>query len=192
MAFPLFCDRCGADYPERRSMSAFGLLGLPLQFEQDTDALDRCEVMLSQRLHPDLWSARSEAGARKALLAQSAVNEALGAIRDPFVRAETLLTIYRLDRTDDLGSTQALPTPFLIEQLELQEEIVEGVDPERKRELSRLIRSELSALRSTLSEAFSAFESGQHDTALGTAREAADRSRYWRNAQRSLRGEVPQ
>ena len=33
MAFPLFCDGCGMHYPERKRLSAFALLGVPVRFE---------------------------------------------------------------------------------------------------------------------------------------------------------------
>lgn len=186
MAFPLFCDQCGTDYPERRGMSAFGLLGLPRSFDVAQDELDRRELLLAQRLHPDRWQGKGDRLHKRALMAQSAVNTALGKVMDPFVRSETLL---------DLGEVEVpnakLPTPFLVEQLELQEEIEDGVDRARKRELKKQVRGQLSELRAKLATAWIAVEAG-NDDALTTVRDVVDRSRYWRNADRALRGQAPE
>ncbi len=188
MAFPLFCDHCGTDYPERQRMSPFGLLGLEADFDLAEDDLDGRELLLAQRLHPDRWQARGERLHRKALLAQSAVNEALEAVREPFARAVVLLDL--LAEGADVPRTK-LPTPFLVEQLELQEEIEDGVDNARKREMTKEARGALEALRQQLSEGFTAASDPATGEQLAALREAIDRSHYWRNVQRALRGRAP-
>jgi DnaJ-domain-containing protein 1 len=186
MAMPLFCDGCGVDYPERRRMSPFGVLGLTQTFDLADDDLDRIETLLAQRLHPDRWQARGDRLHRKALLAQAAANEALAAVRDPWARGDTLLGLQ--SEIDDLPRTQ-LPTAFLVEQLELQEEVDDELAPARKRELTREVRAALKALRDDLAEAFAVLEVGEDRiAAMSRARELVDRSRYWRNVQAALRG----
>ena len=183
MAIPLFCDSCGVDYPERRRMSPFGVLGFPTAFELADEDLDRAETTLAQRLHPDRWQARGDRLHRKALLAWSAVNEALAAVRDPWTRGDTLLELQ--PGIDDLPRAQ-LPTSFLVEQLELQEEVEEQLDPARKRELTRQVRGALEELRAELVEAFASMGDDRL-AAMSRARELLDRSRYWRNVQAALR-----
>ncbi len=180
MAVPLFCDHCGTDYPERRRMSAFAVLGLPAQFDLDGDELDRRELALGKRLHPDAWQGRGDRLAKRALLAQSAVNEALKAVRDPFDRARALLEL-----AGDGDGKSVMPPAFLMEHFELQEEIEDGVDGARKRELTKRARTELRALREELA---SAFAGGGDAEAV---RRAVDASNYWRNVQRALRGDGP-
>lgn len=188
MAFPLFCDHCGADYPERQRMSPFGLLGLPASFDLPDEDLDGRELKLAQRLHPDRWQARGERMHRKALIAQSAVNEALKAVREPFGRAVVLLEL--IADGAEVPRTK-LPTPFLVEQLELQEEIEEGVQGARKRELTAEARAALKALRERLSAGFVAATEPPTTEQLAALRDAIDRSHYWRNVQRALRGRAP-
>jgi molecular chaperone HscB len=191
MAMPLLCDACGVDYPERRRMSPFGVLGLPQSFDLDEDALDRLETNLAQRLHPDRWQGRGDRLHRKALLAWSSVNESLAAVREPWARGDTLLGLQ--PEVDD-GSVERvqLPTSFLVEQLELQEEVDEQIEPGRKRELTKQVRAALKQIKVALAEAFAALEAAeapkQRADAIVAAYDALDRSRYWRNVQQALRG----
>lgn len=199
MLTPLFCDSCGVDYPERRGMSPFGILGIEARYDLAPEVFDEIEIQLAARLHPDKWQARGERLHKKALLAQSAVNEALKAVQGPFRRAEVLLK--GMDWLDDLpGGADAirvkLPTSFLVDQLELQEEIESGVSPERKRALTKQARSELKDLRATLADCFSALSNSsdlsQRAELATEIQGSVNRSRYWRNIQLSLRGSVPQ
>lgn len=185
MAFPLFCDQCGADYPERRGMSAFGLLGLARTFAIEPAEIEARELLLAQRLHPDRWQGRGDRLHKRALLAQSAVNEALGKVTDPFTRSSTLLELQ-----DEDPVHPPLPQAFLLEQLELQEEIEDGVEPARRRELRKAVRSELKALHGALEDAWARAEAGDAG-ALPAIQDLVDRSRYWKNAEVALRGQAP-
>ncbi len=194
MAFPLFCDACGADYPERSRMSPFGLLGLSRVFDIPDGEFERRELQLARRLHPDKWLSRSDRLHRKALLAQSAVNEALGAIRDPFRRAETLLRLTNEHRDGALEAAgKRLPPGFLIDQLELQESIQDGLDDQARKGLKKQARRELKALHATLAADFDALttaddSSPTRTTLLENIASVVSQSRYWRNTQAALRG----
>ena len=148
--------------------------------------MDEREVLLSKRLHPDKWQAKGDRLYRKALLAQSAVNEALKAVREPFQRALTLMAMH--PEADSIPKT-VMPTTFLMEQLEIQEEIEDGVDGARKRELTKLARTELKALRAQLAELLAPEEADV--AALTQVRATVDRSHYWRNISKALRGTAP-
>jgi len=192
MVVPLFCDGCGADYPERRAMSPFGILGLELTYRLAEDRLDTLESQLATRLHPDRWQGKGESLHRRALMAQSAVNEALEAVRGPIRRAETLLGL--LPDAPEAGeeTRPRLPTSFLVQQLELQEEIERGLESARKKELAKWVRLELKKLDESLESGFDALETcsakEDREATIGEVQSALDRSRYWRNIQRSLRG----
>mgnify|MGYP002634098165 CR=1 FL=1 len=199
MAVPLFCDHCATDYPERRGMGAFAILGLPQRWDLDEDALDAVELRLATRLHPDRWTTRGDRAHKHALLAWSAVNVSLGALKDPFDRADTLLRA--TDEWELLADDKvALPQAFLLEQLDLQEELEAPLTEERRSVLQRTVRHELRELRRVLGGHFEVAESASHAgsaagdariTALRAARAVVDKSRYWRNAQRTLRGDAP-
>lgn len=198
MAIPLSCDHCGANYPERRAMGPFSVLGLEARWDLPEELFETRETTLAQRLHPDRWQGKGERQHKRALIAWSAVNEALEKTRDPFARAETLLEATH-EWDDALSGKTTLPQAFLIEQLELQEEIQDGVDRDRKKALNKTIRHELKELVRQLAGHFEVIEATEHaGSAAGDARLAAlkgakavvDRSRYWRNARRALRGDA--
>ncbi len=194
MVMPLFCDSCGVDYPERKRMSPFGLLGLPQSHAVDLNELEQREVKIARRLHPDRWQGRGERLYRRALVAQSTINESLGLLRDPFVRASTLLNL-RCEADEAEAVDTKLPQGFLIEQLELQEAIEEGLPASRKREVKKQVRGELATLQEAIVEAFEKLEAEPSDdeqqAACEAIRDAVARSRYWSNVRTALRGQGP-
>ena len=183
MAFPLFCGACGMDYPERRGMSAFALLGLPQEFAIKEEELDSKELEFARALHPDAHQSKGELVHRRAVLAQSAANAALSALRDPFSRGESLLALSAEARTQGLDRPGKLDKSFLIDQLTLQEELAEGISEERRRELLKKSRNESKSITKRMAEAFA---SGK----LEDVRRALDESRYWRNVGRIAQGQA--
>lgn len=195
MAVPLFCDHCGYAYPERRGMSAFAILSLPASFALSEEQIESRELELTRRLHPDRWQQKDSRLHRQALIAQVAVNEALEAIREPIQRGETLLALQAAELSEQLQAEHRPDQSFLLEQLELQEEVRNTLEPTRKREIKKRIRSELTDLTGQLSVCFSSFESANEATpreqVVAQALRFLGEARYWRNLQRTLRGEAP-
>lgn len=197
MAVPLFCDHCGTNYPERRAMGPFTVLGVQERWDLDDDLLDQRELTLAARLHPDQWQGKGERKHKQALLAWSAVNVALEAIKDPFDRAMTLVEASEEHGDGLLGDARKdIPQDFLIEQLELQEELESPVSDERRKVLNKQIRRELRELKRQLAGHFEIVDATAHaGAAAGEARIAAlrgaravvHRSKYWRNARQALR-----
>ena len=170
MAIPLFCDHCGTSYPERRGMGPFSVLGLPETWGIDDDVFDQRELTLASRLHPDKWQGRGDRTHKRAQLAWSAVNEALAKTKDPFARAETLLTT-----PGEAPPKAQVPQMFLMEQLELQEEIEGGVGGDRRKILNKTIRRELKELRRQLAGHFEILEAaGGAGSAAGDAAASAE------------------
>jgi len=195
MVLLLFCDHCGVDYPDRKHLSAFSVLGLQPRFTLEDETIESLELELARRLHPDKWQHRGERLHRKALLAQSAANEALEAIREPFDRGDSLLLLQEEVLAGQLDGNNVLPQDFLVEQLELQEEVSDGLPPDRKRALRARVRSELATLRSELDDHFQNLEQTGDGSyrldVLKDARACLDRARYWRNLRRALKGPTP-
>jgi molecular chaperone HscB len=100
----------------------FALLGLPVGYDVDPAALERAFFERSKAVHPDRV-AGAPAAERVAALARSrALNDAYQLLRKPALRAEYLLA--RAGVT--IGDNERLDPTFLMEILELREELAEA------------------------------------------------------------------
>jgi molecular chaperone HscB len=101
----------------------FERLGLPRRFRLDAAELERNYLAKSREVHPDFT------GNDPVSLAESAaLNEAYSTLRDPFRRAEYLLT---MEGGPLAGEAKQMPPEFLEEMLDLRmriEEVKEGPD----------------------------------------------------------------
>jgi molecular chaperone HscB len=109
---------------ERASSSndAFGLLGLPAQFNLDPKLIEQAFHDRSKELHPDRF-AQAPAAERVAALSKSrALNDAYKRLKSAVGRAE-----YLLERAGvSIGDNERLDPAFLMEILELREELAEA------------------------------------------------------------------
>jgi molecular chaperone HscB len=104
-------------------MTHFERLGLPRRFRLDAAELERNYLARSREVHPDFT------GNDPASLGESAaLNEAYATLRDPFRRAEYLLTVEGGPSANDV---KQMPPEFLEEMLDLRmriEEVKHGPD----------------------------------------------------------------
>jgi molecular chaperone HscB len=106
------------------SADHFALLGLPPRFRVDAAELDRTYRALQSAIHPDRHAAASDADRRLALQASARVNEAYETLKTPAARGEYLLA---LEGVASLAETDtAMPSDFLVEQMERREAIDEA------------------------------------------------------------------
>ena len=139
---------------ERASSSnsdAFGLLGLPARFDLDPQLIERAFFDRSKELHPDRF-ANAPAAERVAALARAtALNDAYKTLKKPIARAE-----YMLARAGvKIGDNERLDPAFLMEILELREELAEARAAGRTSEIERLCGT-MQARRKTAVEALPA------------------------------------
>ena len=116
------------------SSNAFELLGLPAQFDLDPRAVERAFHERTKELHPDNFPG-APAAERVAALSQSrALNDAYQTLKKPVPRAE-----YLLERAGvTIGDNERLDPAFLMEILELREELAEARVAKRTSEIARL------------------------------------------------------
>lgn len=109
---------------ERASSSndAFGLLGLPAQFNLDPKLIEQAFHDKSKELHPDRF-AQAPAAERVAALSKSrALNDAYKRLKSAVGRAE-----YLLERAGvSIGDNERLDPEFLMEILELREALAQA------------------------------------------------------------------
>jgi molecular chaperone HscB len=115
-------------------IDAFDLLGLPERYDLDTAAIESAFFAKSRELHPDRF-ATAPADERVAALSRSrALNDAYQTVKKPVARAEYLLARAGVV----IGDHEKLDPSFLMEILELREELAEARVAKRTSEVEAL------------------------------------------------------
>ncbi len=115
-------------------LDAFDLLGLPERFDLDAAAIESAFFAKSRELHPDRFVS-APADARVAALSRSrALNDAYQTVKKPVPRAEYLLARAGVN----IGDNERLEPSFLMEILELREELAEARAAKRTSEVESL------------------------------------------------------
>jgi molecular chaperone HscB len=122
------------------------------------DALEKAYRNIQSQVHPDRFAHAGDAERRASLQWTTRVNEAFQVLRNPVSRAKHLLELHGVDVQFETNTQ--MPTDFLLQQLELREELEAGV---KKKDVSRLdgLRYRLSGekreledqIRSTIDQA---------------------------------------
>ena len=130
--------------------SAFELFGLQPAFALDLQALERSYRDIQSRVHPDRFAHAGDAERRASLQWTTRVNEAYRALRDPVQRARHLLELHGVDVAFETNTQ--MPTDFLMQQLELREELEQGIKEKDLRVLDSL-KARLKAQKKSLENA---------------------------------------
>jgi len=116
------------------SSDAFGQLGLPPRFDVDARQLEAAFFERSKELHPDRFATAPAAERVAALSRSRALNDAYQLVKKPVARAE-----YLLERAGvTIGDNERLDPAFLMEILELREELAEARVAKRTSEIEKL------------------------------------------------------
>jgi molecular chaperone HscB len=116
------------------SVDAFGLLGLPARFDLDPQVIERAFHDRSRDVHPDRFASAPAAERVAALSRSRALNDAYKTLKSPVGRAEYLLAQAGVT----IGPNERLDPAFLMEILELREELAEARAAGKLPEVSRL------------------------------------------------------
>lgn len=142
------------------SQNYFELFGLPAAFEIDRGRLQNEQRRLQADYHPDRHVNGSDRERRMSVQVASWINQAYETLQDPVKRSRYLLEISGAEMPDDSATTS--DTAFLMEQLELREEIEacrEGADGlERSRQVAARL---LSRFEELVDEFVTCFEAGE-------------------------------
>ena len=137
----------------------FERLGVPRRFDLDTAEIERNYLARSRELHPDYHQQSSTAQQRVSMEMTAALNEAYATLKQPFRRAEYLLS---LEGGPTAAEHKEMAPAFLEEMLELRMEIEvlrEGPpDSTGRREMEKQLRRRTDALIGDLRERFAALD----------------------------------
>lgn len=104
-------------------MDYFTLFGLPASYTLSLDPLAARYQDLQRQYHPDKFANGSAAEQLAAVQQSATINQAWQTLRHPLTRAEYLLSLHGFDLASEQHTVR--DTAFLMEQLELREELDE-------------------------------------------------------------------
>ena len=99
----------------------FELFGLDPAFGLDKQMLDTAYREIQSRVHPDRFAHAGDAERRASMQWTTRVNEAYRILRNPVQRAKHILELQGVDV--EFETNTQMPTDFLLQQLELREEL---------------------------------------------------------------------
>lgn len=118
------------------SKNHFQLFDLTPAFEFDLARLDQRFRELQAQVHPDKFSHAPDAERRLSMQWSTHVNEAYQTLKQPISRARYLLKMQGVDTQEETNT--AMPTDFLMAQMEWRETIGEAKDAADATELDHL------------------------------------------------------
>ena len=125
----------------------FELMGLPVAYAIDGEALERGYRALQSRVHPDRFATGSSAEKRVAMQWAARANEAYRTLRDPLARGRYLLQLRGVDTAEE--SNTSMPPDFLLQQMEWREAVVHAKAAREAGEL-RALATNIAAERKTM------------------------------------------
>ena len=99
----------------------FELFGLAPAFGLDKEVLEKAYREIQSQVHPDRFAHAGDAERRASLQWTTRVNEAYRTLKDPVQRAKHILELHDVDVAFETNTQ--MPTDFLLQQLELREEL---------------------------------------------------------------------
>jgi molecular chaperone HscB len=122
----------------------FELFGLDRQFALDRGAVDARWKDLQREAHPDKFAAQGAAAQRIAMQWSVRINEAYQRLKDPQKRAAYLCELAGF--AVNAHSNTAMPTTFLMQQMEWREAMDEAKSPEALEALADTVQSSRQAV----------------------------------------------
>ena len=130
----------------------FELFNLPVSFQIDPDLLAERYRAIQSSVHPDRYANAEKHELRLSLQYATLANEAVETLRSPLKRAIYLLHLNGIDITPE-DTSGAVDTDFLMQQIEMREELEDLADREDFAALGK-IRDEISKLILSLENDF--------------------------------------
>jgi molecular chaperone HscB len=151
------------------SQTYFELFGLNPVFDLDCSRLHAEQQRLLATYHPDRYVNASDRDKRVSVQVASWVNQAYETLRDPVKRSRYLLKVNGVNIPDD--STTTSDTEFLMEQIELREQVESCRHDADGLQRSEQIEARLTQRANELAAEFvSHFEISEFDKAMTSSR----------------------
>jgi Fe-S protein assembly co-chaperone HscB len=133
----------------------FATLNVPRKFAISNDELKQSYHKLMSELHPDRQSQKSSLEQQHAASGAAHVTHAYNVLTQPHERAVHMLEL--LDRPlEEASGSELVGTEFLMEMMELREDIASAADQEILVEMMKVNQARMEVLCETLADAFDA------------------------------------
>jgi molecular chaperone HscB len=126
----------------------FELFGLPPAFALDLSRLDAAYRDIQSQVHPDRYAHAGDAERRASMQMTTRVNEAYRTLKSPVRRAQYLLELNGVDVAFETHT--AMPREFLVEQMELREQLEEARDSSELDSIARELAADKRALEAQI------------------------------------------
>ena len=136
-----------------RLQNHFELFGLAPAYALESEALERSYRDIQSRVHPDRFAHAGDAERRASLQWTTRVNEAYRTLKDPVQRGKHLLELHGVDVAFETNTQ--MPTDFLVQQLELREELesaTAGKDASSLERMRARLRTQKQGLEKRIGE----------------------------------------
>lgn len=151
------------------SKNYFDLFGLEKKFSVPQEILDRAYRDIQSQIHPDKFSHAGEAEKRLSMQWATRANEAYQTLKKPLSRARYLLQLHGVDTQEETNT--AMPTSFLMEQMEWREAVIEAKQEANHKSLINLHKNLLSNRAALLAKLEKQFDTEKNlDAACETTR----------------------
>lgn len=124
----------------------FELFDLPVQFTLDRGALKRQYIQLSREYHPDYHTLADEAEQDRVLELSTQVNQAYKTLSDADKLTAYILGLHGVD----LSIGNEIPQDFLMEMMDINEQLMELQMDEDNSELKDQVTSEIKSIATDL------------------------------------------
>ena len=154
----------------RLSLAAtdFALFGLPERFAIDSAKLDATWKTLQGAAHPDRFATETAAAQRVAMQWAIRINEAYRRLKDPLARAAYLCALHGADVQAE--SNTAMPTAFLMQQMEWREALSDATGLDQVEALSDEVLASRNATLKSLQAQIDAADAVDWPAVAGTVR----------------------
>jgi molecular chaperone HscB len=115
------------------------------------DQLAKAYREIQSRVHPDRFAHAGDAERRASLQWTTRVNEAFQVLKNPVQRASHLLALHGVDVAFETNT--AMPTDFLMQQMEVREALEEAKDAQALASLRENLSGERKSLEKQIGEA---------------------------------------
>lgn len=162
----------------------FTLFRLPRRFSIDAAELDQRYREMQAQVHPDRHAHLGDTEKRLAMQWSTRVNEAYQTLKKPLPRAEYLLKLLGVD----VHLERAMPTDFLVQQMEWREAVAEAGSAGDESELETLHRRIRKEMKSQYEELEKLLDAGNAVAAAGQTRQLMFQEKLLKEVDEALAG----